>query len=156
MIGDHNNRRFNIGKWPVGILRMAISAPFIYSMIIPAAILDVFVSIYQVICFPLYNIPKVRRGYYIRFDRGKNLPLNWLDKLHCHYCSYVNGVFAYAQKVAGETEKMWCPIRNVLKERMAELAHRKNFVKSSPSKADLEKYYNNYEEEIKHDQGFAS
>ena len=36
-----------------------VVAPVIYSMIIPAVILDVFVSFYQMICFPVYGISKV-------------------------------------------------------------------------------------------------
>ena len=50
-------------------LRNVISAPFIYAMIVPLALLDIFVTAYQAICFPLYRIPKVRRSSYVVLDR---------------------------------------------------------------------------------------
>ena len=31
---------------------------------------------------------------------------------NCLYCSYGNGVLAYAVEVAGRTEQHWCPIRH--------------------------------------------
>src|SRR6056297_4155619 len=39
-----------------------ITAPVIYSMIVPFALLDLFVTIYQRICFPVYRIERVRRA----------------------------------------------------------------------------------------------
>jgi len=40
--------------------RNVVSAPVIYSMIVPLVLLDVSVTIYQAICFRLYRIPRVR------------------------------------------------------------------------------------------------
>ena len=39
-----------------------ITGPIIYSMIVPLAILDLCVSVYQAICFPIYGVAKARRG----------------------------------------------------------------------------------------------
>ena len=38
-----------------------LTVPFIWSCIIPALLLDLSVSLYQFICFKIYNIPKVKR-----------------------------------------------------------------------------------------------
>jgi hypothetical protein len=38
-----------------------ISAPFIYSVVIPILFIDISVTIYQHICFRLYGIPRVKR-----------------------------------------------------------------------------------------------
>jgi hypothetical protein len=46
-----------------------LSAPVIYSLIVPIALLDLWVMAYQAICFPIYKIPKVRRRDYLVFDR---------------------------------------------------------------------------------------
>lgn len=91
---------------------MILTAPVIYSVIIPFILLDVFVTIYQLICFPVYQIEKVKRGDYIAFDRKHLSYLNGLEKLNCMYCSYGNGLLAYATEIAGRTEKHWCPIKH--------------------------------------------
>ena len=39
-----------------------LTAPFIYSLIIPFVLLHLFVIIYQAACFPVYGIPKVPQG----------------------------------------------------------------------------------------------
>jgi hypothetical protein len=89
-----------------------LTAPFIYACIIPFALLDLFVSTYQAVCFPVYGIPKARRHDYMAIDRNKLRYLNALEGLNCMYCSYANGLLAYVVEVAGRTEQHWCPIRH--------------------------------------------
>lgn len=96
-------------------LRHVISMPFIYGMIIPVLFLDLFLFLYQQTAFRLYGIPLVKRSDYIIYDRRFLSYLNWIEKFHCLYCSYVNGVFSYSVEVAGRTEKYWCPIKNSMK-----------------------------------------
>lgn len=91
---------------------VVITAPVIYSMIIPFALIDLWVSIYQAICFRAYGIPQVKRSRYFVFDRSALAYLNALEKLNCAYCSYANGVAAYAREVAARTEQYWCPIKH--------------------------------------------
>ncbi|MGV8929554.1 MAG: hypothetical protein ACOH1E_07370 [Brevundimonas sp.] len=93
-------------------LLVAVTAPVIYSLLIPFLLADLWVSIYQAICFRVYRIPQVRRGLYMNFDRTGLPYLNALEKLNCAYCSYVNGVIAYVREVAGRTEQYWCPIKH--------------------------------------------
>src|SRR5258706_13451541 len=92
--------------------RNLLTAPIIYSLILPIAVLDLWISIYQALCFPLYGIAHVRRSSYIVFDRQHLAYLNAIEKLNCTYCGYANGVFAYVREVAGRTEQYWCPIRH--------------------------------------------
>ena len=96
---------------------VVLTAPVIYSMIIPFVLLDIFVTIYQAICFPVYRIAKVTRSEYITFDRKHLSYLNGLEKLNCMYCSYGNGLLAYTVEIAARTEKHWCPIKHA--KRMA-------------------------------------
>lgn len=91
---------------------VVLTAPVIYAMIIPFVLLDIFVTLYQAICFPVYQIEKVRRGDYITFDRKHLSYLNALEKLNCIYCSYGNGLLAFAREIAGRTENYWCPIKH--------------------------------------------
>jgi hypothetical protein len=35
-----------------------------------------------------------------------------VQKLNCLYCSYANGVLAYAIEFASRTEQYWCPIQH--------------------------------------------
>jgi hypothetical protein len=89
-----------------------MTAPFIYACIIPFALLDLFVSAYQAVCFPAYGIPKARRRDYMAIDRNKLRYLNALEGLNCMYCSYANGLLAYVVEIAGRTEQHWCPIKH--------------------------------------------
>lgn len=93
-------------------LLVAVTAPVIYSLILPFVVVDLWVSIYQAICFRVYGIAQVRRGRYMNFDRTGLPYLNALEKLNCAYCSYVNGVIAYVREVASRTEQYWCPIKH--------------------------------------------
>ncbi|MFA6051487.1 MAG: hypothetical protein WC762_02750 [Methylobacter sp.] len=93
-------------------LKHIISTPFIWICIVPVALMDITISLYQAICFPLYGIPKVKRQDYIVFDRQYLHYLNLIEKINCAYCSYVNGLFGYLQEIAGRTEQFWCPIKH--------------------------------------------
>jgi hypothetical protein len=97
--------------------RNLLTAPVIYSLIVPVALLDLWVSIYQAFCFPMYGIAKVRRSNYVVLDRHHLAYLNAIEKFNCDYCSYANGVFAYVREVAGRTEQYWCPIRHARRMR---------------------------------------
>jgi len=89
-----------------------LTAPVIYSLIVPIALLDLSVMAYQVICFPVYRIPKVRRRDYLVFDRHHLAYLNAIEKFNCAYCSYANGAIAFMREVASRTEVYWCPIKH--------------------------------------------
>jgi hypothetical protein len=93
-------------------LRNIVTAPVIYSMIVPLVALDIGVSLYQLLCFPMYRIAKVRRRDYLAFDRGQLAYLNAIEKFHCTYCSYANGLAAYVKEIIARTEQYWCPIRH--------------------------------------------
>ncbi|MFB9151212.1 hypothetical protein [Roseovarius ramblicola] len=89
-----------------------VTAPVIYAMIVPFAALDLFVTVYQAVCFPAYGIDRVRRADFIRIDRHHLAYLNALQKLNCVYCGYCNGLIGYVQEIAGRTEAYWCPIKH--------------------------------------------
>ena len=87
-------------------------APVIWSVLIPAFLLDLFVSMYHTICFPVYGIPKIKRSDYIVIDRGRLKYLQLDEKLSCLFCGYFNGLLAYCAEIAARTEQYWCPIRH--------------------------------------------
>ena len=89
-----------------------ITSPIRYSMIIPLVLLDIFVSVYQLICFPVYGISKVKRSDHLIFDRYHLGYLNIMEKLNCAYCSYANGLISYSREIAARTEQYWCPIKH--------------------------------------------
>jgi hypothetical protein len=92
-----------------------ITAPMIWSCIVPAGLLDLWATVYQCICFPAYGIPKVRRRDYVVMDRRKLAYLNGIEKFNCVYCEYVNGLMAYVTEIAGRTEQYWCPIKHAMR-----------------------------------------
>ena len=92
-----------------------ITGPVIYAMIVPLAILDFFISLYQEICFPIYGIARVSRADYFVYDRQQLEYLNFIEKFHCTYCAYANGLIAYASEIVGRTEEYFCPIKHARK-----------------------------------------
>lgn len=94
-----------------GVLSL-LTAPILYSLVVPLVVLDLWVSLYQVICFPVYGIAQVPRRRYFALDRHRLAYLNGIEKLNCTYCSYANGLIAYVREVAARTEQYWCPIRH--------------------------------------------
>jgi hypothetical protein len=91
---------------------VVLTAPFIYSLIVPFVLLDLMVSVYQAVCFPVYGIARVRRADHMVMDRHRLHYLNLLQKLNCIYCSYVNGLVSYIREIAARTELYWCPIKH--------------------------------------------
>ncbi len=89
-----------------------LTSPFIYMVLVPFVLLDVLISIYQKICFPVYGLPQVKRSDYLKLDRHKLHYLNIIQKINCEYCSYGNGILAYASEIASLTEMYWCPIKH--------------------------------------------
>lgn len=97
--------------WNAPIL-VILTAPAIYALIVPLVLLDIFVTVYQAICFPVYGIPKVKRADYFVFDRHHLAYLNAIEKLNCAYCSYANCLIAWVREIAARTEQYWCPIKH--------------------------------------------
>lgn len=109
----HRRLRVGIAAWLArSRLQSLISIPFIYGMALPLVLLDLSISAYQYVCFPLYRIAIVRRREFFVLDRGHLAYLNGIEKLHCTYCSYANGLLAYAREITARTEQYWCPIRH--------------------------------------------
>lgn len=109
------HRAYRVGFWRQlwqSDLATLLTAPIIYAMVVPFALLDLFLAVYQRTCFRAYGIPRVSRAEYIAFDRQHLAYLNPLEKLNCLYCAYANGMIAYAREIAARTEEYWCPIKH--------------------------------------------
>jgi len=104
-----------------------ITAPVIYAGFVPFLLLDLFLTIYQTICFPSYGIPKVKRADYLVFDREELPYLNVIEKFNCFYCSYANGLASYAREIGARTEQYWCPIKHSRRIRDAHKHYHKFF-----------------------------
>ncbi len=112
----HQQLRTGVFRWlRESSPRNLVTAPVIYALIVPFVLLDICVTAYQWVCFPLYRIRKVRRSRYIIMDRHKLGYLNAIEKFNCIYCGYANGLFAYAREIAARTEQYWCPIKHARK-----------------------------------------
>lgn len=92
-------------------LLSVLTAPVIYSMVVPLALTDAGLTLYQHICFRAYGVPRVRRHDYLINGRHKLGYLNVIEKLNCTYCGYANGMIAYAREIVARSEQYWCPIR---------------------------------------------
>jgi hypothetical protein len=89
-----------------------LTGPVIYCLILPLAILDLCVTVYQATCFPIYRIARARRGDYIVIDRHHLGYLNAFERFHCVFCGYANGLLAYTSEIAARTEQYFCPIKH--------------------------------------------
>jgi len=113
VLAEHRRLRSSLGQYILDSRFLAIlTAPVIYAGVVPFMLLDLFLGVYQAICFPVYGIPKARRADYLVFDRGNLGYLNLVERINCIYCSYGNGLLAWAREISGRTEQHWCPIRH--------------------------------------------
>lgn len=112
----HRKLKTGVWRWLFRVHPLnLITAPIIYSMIIPLVFVDLLVSLYQASCFPIYKISKVKRSDYIVFDRHHLAYLNIFERWHCLYCSYANGLIAYCHEILARTEQYFCPIKHAHK-----------------------------------------
>jgi len=125
---EHRQLILGWGRYIIEARPMAIvTAPVIWLCLLPAILMDAVVTLYQWVCFSVYNIPKVRRGDYIVIDRHNLSYLNFIEKMNCVYCGYFNGVVAYAREIGARTEQHWCPIKHA--RRIGDIHGRyKNFI----------------------------
>jgi hypothetical protein len=109
------HRRHKISSWKHlrnTRLLVILSSPLIYLCVLPFLMVDASVALYQLVCFPIYGIPKVPRKDYLVFDRGLLAYLNTIEKVGCIYCSYANGLLALITEIASRTEQHFCPIKH--------------------------------------------
>jgi hypothetical protein len=92
-----------------------VTAPVIYSLILPLLLVDAWVTMFQAICFRAYGIERVNRADHIVFDRQHLVYLNWIEALNCLFCAYANGLVGYVREISSRTEQYWCPIKHALK-----------------------------------------
>lgn len=112
----HRKVRIGVFRWFRTVRpQNFLTAPVIYGMIVPLALFDLCISFYQLSCFPIYRITRVRRGDYIVFDHQHLAYLNFIEKADCLYCSYGVGLLAYAQEITARTEQYFCPIKHARK-----------------------------------------
>ena len=112
----HRKLKQNFFRWLItNRPQNLITGPIIYAMIFPMLLIDLCVSFYQWVCFPIYGVTKVRRSDYIVFDRRHLGYLNFIEKFHCTYCEYGNGLMAYMTEILARTEEYFCPIKHAHK-----------------------------------------
>jgi hypothetical protein len=112
----HTKLKTNFFRWLVtNRPQNLITGPIIYAMIFPLMMLDLCVSLYQRTCFPIYGVSQVKRADYIVFDRHQLSYLNFIEKFHCTYCEYGNGLMSYMAEILARTEEYFCPIKHAHK-----------------------------------------
>jgi len=112
----HRELKMGIFRWIItNRPQNLITGPIIYGMFIPLLVMDFFVSVYQLSCFPIYGIPRVKRSDFIVYDRQHLEYLNFIEKFHCTYCAYGTGLVAYMSEILARTEQYFCPIKHARK-----------------------------------------
>ncbi len=121
-------------------LKHIIIIPIVSSLIFPLIIIDILTEFYHRTCFPLCNIPYVKRKKYIKLDRHKLGYLTFWQKAYCIYCGYWNGLVNYLTKIASETEKYWCGIKHEEDKTFIAPRHHKEFAEYN-DKLDFKQKY---------------
>lgn len=112
----HRSLKQDIFNWFLTVRpQNYLTAPIIYGMIVPMLVFDFCLMVYQLTCFPIYRIARVKRHEYISFDHRHLAYLNIIEKFDCLYCSYGNGLMAYAREIFARTEQYFCPIKHAQK-----------------------------------------
>lgn len=112
----HLKARMGIFHWFLTVRpQNYLTAPIIYGMVVPLALFDLCISFYQLTCFPIYGVARVKRGNYIVYDHQHLAYLNVVEKVDCLYCSYAVGLLGYAQEITARTEQYFCPIKHARK-----------------------------------------
>lgn len=112
----HHSLKVGIFHWFMTVRpQNYLTAPVIYGMVVPMIIFDFFMMFYQLTCFPIYGISRVKRSDYISFDHRHLAYLNFIEKFDCLYCGYGNGLMAYATEIFARTEQYFCPIKHAQK-----------------------------------------
>lgn len=123
----HRRLKTGIFRWLGSRPQNLITGPLIYGMIGPLLLLDLCVTLYQFICFPIYRVARVKRIDYFVYDRQQLGYLNFIEKFHCTYCAYANGLLAYASEIVARTEQYFCPIKHAHK-RLGQHGHYQRFL----------------------------
>lgn len=111
----NRHRLHRVGVWTFlrqSRMLVMLTAPVVYSGLLAFVLIDLFLTGYQRLCFPIYGIPRVNRADHLVFDRAELPYLNAIERMNCLYCSYGNGVASYFREVAARTEQYWCPIKH--------------------------------------------
>ena len=112
----HRRVKLGVFRWFMTVRpQNFLTMPIIYGMIVPLALFDLCITFYQMTCFPIYGVARVRRANYIVLDHQHLAYLNGFEKVHCMYCSYAVGVLAYAREITARTEQYFCPIKHAQK-----------------------------------------
>ena len=116
VVVEHRRLKVSVGRFLAqSEFLTTITAPVIYSLIVPLLLVDIWISLFQAICFRAYGITRVRRSEYIVFGRQHLAYLNSIEAVNCLFCAYANGLIAYAREIGSRTEQYWCPIKHALR-----------------------------------------
>jgi len=109
----HQRVKLGVFRWFLTVRpQNYLTMPIIYGMAVPMLLFDFGVSLYQLICFSIYRIARVKRSNYFMLDHQHLAYLNIIEKFHCMYCSYAVGLLAYATEITARTEQYFCPIKH--------------------------------------------
>lgn len=112
----HQRVKLGVFRWFLTVRpQNFLTMPIIYGMIVPLALFDLFITFYQMTCFPIYGVARVKRAHYIVMDHQHLAYLNIIEKIDCMYCSYAVGMLGYAREITARTEQYFCPIKHAKK-----------------------------------------
>ncbi len=122
----HQRVKQGIFRWLLTVRpQNFLTMPVIYGMAIPLLLFDLLLTLYQLVCFPVYRIARVKHADHIVIDHQHLAYLNLIEKAHCLYCSYAVGMLSYGTEIVARTEQYFCPIKHAGKMRGAHARYSK-------------------------------
>jgi hypothetical protein len=129
-------------SWPTW--RTLLASPLLYALIIPLVFLDLCLELYHRIVFPILGIPLVHRREYILIDRHRMSFLPIVLKIACAYCGYANGLLQYAVRIAGDTERYYCPSKHQALPGFHAPLHHETFSRFGDAKEFEKRFHGDY------------
>jgi len=111
-------------------------------MIVPLVLLDLSLELYHRTVFPVLGIPRAIRKDYILIDRHRMSFLPIVLKFACAYCGYANGLLHYAVRIAGDTERHFCPSKHQESHNFRPPPHHKDFADFGDVQGFSQRFHN--------------
>ena len=99
-------------RYPHRFFRHLLLLPFALFFLPMLILLDLMLSCYHLLAYPLMGLEKVKKKQYFQLDRHKLAYLRRRERIYAIYTAYANGLFRFAKKLASDSEWYWCGIKH--------------------------------------------
>lgn len=96
-------------EWYTSLWRIKILGYILFLFLPVFLIFDCFLILHNYVFFKIANIESLKRSNYINIWSRFKIKKDFITKLGCVYCSYVNGLAYFYKDIAMSYEMLFCP-----------------------------------------------